>query len=357
MFLQLPSIEETPLVSILISSYNHAGYIEEAVISALKQSYSNVEVIVCDDGSKDNSAEILDSLQQAHPKKLSVLKKKNGGQASAVNSAFQQCKGDIICFLDSDDYFYQEKAQHIVDYFKKNTAIGFLVHRLDKVNGEGKKFGQLPISSSLPLGYYAKFVINTGSTPSGFPVTSGLILRREIASQLFPFNEQIFYDLDEIIRRLALLTTKVGHIDKSLGAYRIHGKNITAMDIQSRLKIMMPIYSVMWEETKQFVKKFHPDDVEKFPNLDEDLHHLLMNYVLKRLNHETGDAKKYLKRVKENKTFKSLSAARKGFWMLAINSPDFIFERMITFYWGPNGLKLILSKIQFQFRYLFKNNT
>src|ERR687885_1217665 len=96
---------ENSLVSILICNYNYAQYVKEAIDSALNQTYSNTEVIVIDDGSTDNSREIIAS----YGDKIIPILKQNSGQASAFNVGFAISKGDIICFLDSDDTFSAEK--------------------------------------------------------------------------------------------------------------------------------------------------------------------------------------------------------------------------------------------------------
>jgi glycosyltransferase involved in cell wall biosynthesis len=95
---------DMPLVSIIISSYNYARYLPEAIDSALQQTYSNTEVIVVDDGSKDASPDIITS----YGNKIIAVLKSNGGQASSMNAGFNESKGDIIIFLDSDDTLYPE---------------------------------------------------------------------------------------------------------------------------------------------------------------------------------------------------------------------------------------------------------
>ena len=92
---------KSPLVSILINNYNYAQYLSQAIDSALGQTYTNTEIIVVDDGSTDNSREIINSYGNQI---ISVLKE-NGGQASAINAGFAASKGDIICLLDADDIF------------------------------------------------------------------------------------------------------------------------------------------------------------------------------------------------------------------------------------------------------------
>src|SRR5256886_12063249 len=100
-----------PLVSILINNYNYGRFLREAIDSALRQTYTNTEVIVVDDGSTDDSRPII----AGYGSRIVPVLKENGGQASAFNAGFAVSKGQWICFLDSDDFFAPAKAQAIAD--------------------------------------------------------------------------------------------------------------------------------------------------------------------------------------------------------------------------------------------------
>jgi len=110
-----PPMNATPLVSILINNYNYAPFLTQAVDSALRQTYENIEVIVVDDGSTDNSWQVIKS----YGDRIVPIAKKNGGQASAFNAGFEKSQGDIVCFLDSDDVFLPDKLQKLVDIFDR----------------------------------------------------------------------------------------------------------------------------------------------------------------------------------------------------------------------------------------------
>ena len=101
---------DLPLVSILINNYNYGRFLTEAIDSAIAQTYSHIEIIVVDDGSTDNSHDIIAS----YGTKIVPIIKQNGGQASAFNTGFAASHGDIICFLDADDLFLPHKVTEIV---------------------------------------------------------------------------------------------------------------------------------------------------------------------------------------------------------------------------------------------------
>ena len=107
------------LVSIIIPVYNIEKYIEECVKSVLAQSYKNFQVILVDDGSKDNSSIICDKLSELDDR-IQVIHKNNGGLSSARNAGIKVAKGDYIAFIDGDDYwddeeFLQDAVKYIVD--------------------------------------------------------------------------------------------------------------------------------------------------------------------------------------------------------------------------------------------------
>jgi len=93
---------DKPLVSIIISSYNYARFLPQAVESALGQTYSRTEVIIVDDGSTDGSSEVM----RQYSGQALLIDKPNGGQASAFNTGFGRSRGEVVIFLDSDDSLY-----------------------------------------------------------------------------------------------------------------------------------------------------------------------------------------------------------------------------------------------------------
>src|SRR3954451_20463787 len=97
-----------PLVSIVIDNYNYARFLPEAIESALAQTYPDTEVIVVDDGSTDDSREIIAS----YGSRVRPVLKTNGGQASAFNAGFAASRGDVVLFLDSDDTLFPEAVEN-----------------------------------------------------------------------------------------------------------------------------------------------------------------------------------------------------------------------------------------------------
>src|SRR5438132_1625714 len=98
----LPPLPQRPLVSVLVANYNYGAYVGQAIESVLGQTYGDFEVIVCDDGSTDNSCEVIGRYVRQDPR-VKLVRKANGGMASSWNVAYRHSRGEVLCPLDSDD--------------------------------------------------------------------------------------------------------------------------------------------------------------------------------------------------------------------------------------------------------------
>ena len=96
--------------SIIITNYNYSKYVIGAIKSALAQTYLNREIIVVDDGSKDNSVAVIQNFIASCPEKITLISKENGGTASARNAGIKAATGDFLCFMDADDEYYPDKV-------------------------------------------------------------------------------------------------------------------------------------------------------------------------------------------------------------------------------------------------------
>src|SRR5437879_495363 len=102
-----------PFVSVLIDTYNHERFIEEAIVSVLEQDFpaSEREIIVVDDGSTDRAPAVIRKFEP----QIRLLRKQNGGQASAFNVGIPECTGEIVAFLDGDDWWAPGKLRAVAD--------------------------------------------------------------------------------------------------------------------------------------------------------------------------------------------------------------------------------------------------
>lgn len=121
-------------ISILTPSYNSGAYIERAIKSVLHQDYQNYEHIIVDGGSTDNTQEVLEKHEH-----LNWVSEKDKGQSDAMNKAFKMSKGDIIVYLNADDYFNPNVFQTVIDHFTEQPAVDILVGNLYLTSPESTK--------------------------------------------------------------------------------------------------------------------------------------------------------------------------------------------------------------------------
>ena len=117
------------MVSVVIPMYNSGKYIAPTIKSALEQTYKNIEVLVVDDCSKDNSLEVVNALAEKDRRLRCIPQEKNGGAAVARNRGIKEAKGQYIAFLDSDDLWTEDKIEKQVALMKsKNAAFVFCAY-------------------------------------------------------------------------------------------------------------------------------------------------------------------------------------------------------------------------------------
>ena len=216
--------DHKPLVTALICNYNYGRYIADAIDSALGQTYKNMEVIVVDDGSTDESRKVLKRFKG----KIHTIFKENGGQASAFNIGISEAKGDILCFLDSDDFWFPNKIEQIVSKYHE-APWGLVCHDLQIVDEAGKNIGNKTHSQTYKIKLCSgDILIDQFKKGFGwfFAPTSGMSIPKTIAEKVFPIPEKEWrICADNPIAYGATCHAPVGVIDYALGAYRLHGSN------------------------------------------------------------------------------------------------------------------------------------
>jgi glycosyltransferase involved in cell wall biosynthesis len=219
----LPPLPEQPLFSVLIANYNYARYLGATLRSVLEQTYGNLEVIVCDDGSTDNSREVVQQYAESDPR-VRLVTKQNGGFASALNTAYEHAKGTLIAPLDADDSFRPRKLELVLETLRNNPRSGFCADRIQPVSAVGQPLG-LPYPQEVDHGWIGPEKLRQGSL-SSLPPTSGLSFRREVAAQLFPIPAGI-PSLVDCYLCTAQFLTEVSVAPQCLTDYRVHGANLS----------------------------------------------------------------------------------------------------------------------------------
>lgn len=215
-------------VSVIIINYNYGKYIKDAINSLLNQTYFNIEIIVVDDGSTDDSRRIIDSYGNKIQKKIY---QKNSGMTEAANQGFKITTGEIIIFLDADDYLFNNALEKIVERW--DVGVSKIHYRLKKVNDNGSGIGFAPkLSLKLDEGDVWKKILTSGDY-SNVP-TSGNAFCKNVLENFFPILDSKIGDgnsyfdkipLDAYLKMRIPFFGKVIAIQDSLAVYRVHGKN------------------------------------------------------------------------------------------------------------------------------------
>ncbi len=213
-----------PKVSVIIPTYNRADQLRICLKSLQEQSLKNFEVIVCDDGSTDNTNEIVDEFKDLLD--LIYIQDINfGGPARPRNNGLKQAKGEIIAFLDSDDWWYPYKLENSLKYFDDYDVV---YHNLNKYERINKSHGVLR-GRSLKGDFAKDLIINGNAIPN-----SSVLVRKEIIDIVGEITEDknlIAVEDSDYWIRIAQVTKRFKFINDSFGAYW-QGDNISVSEKQ-----------------------------------------------------------------------------------------------------------------------------
>lgn len=212
--------DSEPLVSIVINNYNYGRFLRDAVDSALGQTYSNIEVVVVDDGSTDDSREAIAS----YGDRIIPVLKENGGQASAFNAGFAASRGELICLLDADDVWLPEKVRHVVNAAAAHPEAILIYHRMQPASANLQPIGK-PFPGRMLRGDVSSRVRKSCGWWASAP-TSGLCMRRAGLEKLGALPEaELRISADAFLLGLVPLLGKILGLQRCLALYRLHGSN------------------------------------------------------------------------------------------------------------------------------------
>ena len=345
----LDPLPNLPLVSILISNYNYATYLGQAIESVLAQTYENCEVVICDDGSTDSSREILERFR-AQDSRIKTIYQANGGQSLALNAAFSASSGEIICLLDADDVFMRDKVRLVVDALAGAPGSGFAVNRMLLVDNANKRLAEMPSVYDLPSGWQGPSLGSKGPRIlPGLPPTSGLSLRRSAAEAIFPLPAGLRAYSDTLIQVVAPLVTPIVAIDTPLSEYRVHGANIAGVSrfTENHLRNIVLYEREIWRAWRRYLSSPRSGVPANFP-LPAEMAPSLMDYAYERFR--TNQSVKAAYQAIPTAHLQSLPRPHQWYWRASIMLPTWLFRRSFDFVYGQTRSKLIARRILSAFR-------
>jgi glycosyltransferase involved in cell wall biosynthesis len=212
-------------VSVFIPNYNYARYLPRCLDSILSQTYQDFEIVIVDDGSTDNSHEVLMEYQGRYPQKIHYYwhpGHANKGVTASSNLAISKSRGEYLAWTGSDDEWYPDKLALQVEQLDRDTALGMTYSYADYIDADGRlltgRAGTDITSDSNPVGSILRFC---------HPPAMTTVIRRNCLQDVGLVDEKLraCEDWDLWIRIFS--RWKVGFIEQSLAKYRIHGGNLS----------------------------------------------------------------------------------------------------------------------------------
>jgi len=262
-----------PKVSIVIPAYNAVNYLAQAIDSALSQTYKNFEIIVVNDGSKDNGE--TERVAKSYGDKIIYISKENGGSSSALNTGIMNMTGEWFSWLSHDDLYYPNKLEEEIDCLNRLIDSGvteeFLYKHLffgaaDLIDGEGKIIRKEKVQNIMktdrkincPQGTLNLIAI---PTQDGFHGCSCLVHRRAFEEiGIFDEKLRLLNDMD-LWFRFYKSGYKVHFVPKVLVCGRVHAKQVSR---SIGFSYHNPEQDMFWNRSLNWLMENHPDNGELF---------------------------------------------------------------------------------------------
>ena len=228
-----------PKVSVVMPCYNNAAYVSQAVDSVLQQDYPNIELIVVDDGSKDNSLDVLAS----YGERIKVVSQPNQGAAAARNNGIRHTTGDFIAFLDSDDLWLPGKLSAQLDFLQHNPE--YVACFCSWAVWDGKGAVDIPAPTAAEKGQLQQNRSGWLYLPllkESVITTISVVIRRETVEEVGFFNKEYTVGEDHDYWLRLSRCGKIAKLKQVYALYRqnphsttnkVHAKNFSLLVLQS----------------------------------------------------------------------------------------------------------------------------
>lgn len=233
-----------PLVSVVIPIYNHEKYIQETIESIINQTYQNIELLIIDDGSKDNSFEVVERMTEKCKKRFirfEFIRRGNKGLTVTLNEGAQWSRGEYFCGLASDDVVMPEKIAKQVQALNENSDIVAVFSSADLIDENSKK---LKKRYAFPFNRFFSFqdiLLHRHLLPA-----STQLLRLEAVKKSGGYPQGIMIEDWYMWLCLTKEGKKILKLSDVLASYRVHGNNFSSnykimhegrLEILARLKL------------------------------------------------------------------------------------------------------------------------
>lgn len=298
-----------PLVTTIIPSYNHAQYIEQSMQSVLDQDYPNIQLIVVDDGSTDDSHAVIRAFAERNPQVETILNNENRGQSAVFNQGMARAKGTFIQLLPSDDWYLPQKTRLQLEKFLASpTDVGVIYGRAGRFYEDT---GETKLS---PAPTHRGWVAETFITAGQFVVPITPMFRRSVFEKV-QLDETLRAEGEAAYIRMAI-HFQFDFVDEVVGVMRDHSYNIGKQT------------DIMYEEVQKYWAGFF-----QRPDIPENLR-ALRKVCMRRLHRTKG-----LQFIGENRNYRM---GRLALWRAIKSDPSLVADAKVL---GALALTMLPSEI------------
>lgn len=293
-----------PLVSIIIPAYNASNFLETAINCALNQTYKNIEIIIVNDGSKDNGK--TEKIAKKYKNKVRYYSKKNGGVSSALNYGIKKMKGDYFAWLSHDDMMTEKHIEHLVEFASYEEHKGSIPYSSIKcINEFGDLYLQESIESQLYFSDYKMSLLQPEYCLLKGEINGGAILIPKEAFDkvgLFAEDQRITQERDMWDRLLKHY--KLINIPYETSYVRIHSNQVSQTNPNIQIETNAKNLKILKNLTEEQKRRLEENDNQLYDIMAE--HHFKNNNKelskeIKKLKNNKDISKKISKMKKEKK--------------------------------------------------------
>ena len=256
------------MVSIIIPTYNRAELINRAVKSVINQTYKDIEIIIVDDGSTDNTHEVLK--EYISEKRIIYIKKVNGGCASARNQGVEAAKGKYMAFLDSDDTYKPDAIQNLTETLKKSRS-DFVFSPVIEVFPDKRETINYPIAKNKPENFATEHLVNTNV------YIHACLFKKEIF-EIEKMDESMRFNEDSDFLQRVAINYRAAYCDAPTVNHYHHSKNKS----KNRIEILKALLRSLDKIKTDYPNFYHSNKEAADKRFDLLRKLLLKQYVLSR---------------------------------------------------------------------------
>lgn len=210
---KINNLSKGPLISIITPNFNYSQYVGQTIESVLDQNYPYIEHIIVDDGSTDDSVNIIKNYVNKYPERIKLIIQENSGQTKAINNGLQHSNGDIIGWINSDDTYCKNIFANVINFFINNPHVNILFGDVNVVDDKGRFIYKI---RHLPFDY----MIGVFEGFAKIITSNAVFWRRRVMQNVGFFNSALVCNMDgEYFSRLTK-NEKVVHLTLTLSNFR-----------------------------------------------------------------------------------------------------------------------------------------